>query len=511
MEIGLSIKPRGFSNGSPVEAIETEKSRIILHELEPGWWILAVRNFSCFTHLTNVSLQSIGLTWISSPAEKHLNVSSSWKSESTIEYSAREVSPPALLLQQLLRAHQIFLLHHALSLSRLSSRLVRPKFCRLLRHFWDNFIWDWDVLLNGNPAVDLFNGLKLAAGGELGIGVGEEDWGSGEREVLEGFIGRTEGLVDLIVSRFGDAPLVEPAPKSNTTFEWQGNGSRPRPSDGVIFSGIGAVTRYSVKVVSSWVELLYKHGQEAYGIRDNPSAPRRRIYTNRSHGLEIKTKNHHPQLPSRSNQSGTTTSQPQAPLTGIPPPIFGPTRVPAAVAKRSGPNYEGNGTKNNHSTKAIGGNRSSGTATLMKYLTLGVYGSKGERASETPIVPRGVSYFRDEKSDDRGAESRKSSSFSSYVPEQRTSHSYFMIGLQGELDSDNIEDDDQDTEPNTDRESVDGNESCNRRTMLRTIYVERNKRSAAKSSVSRGTSSTFWPVCYCRLIANLNFISRRRR
>lgn len=42
VEAGLS-KPRGFSNGSPIDAIETEKSRFILHELEPGWWILAVR------------------------------------------------------------------------------------------------------------------------------------------------------------------------------------------------------------------------------------------------------------------------------------------------------------------------------------------------------------------------------------------------------------------------------------------------------------------------------------
>lgn len=411
---------------------------------------------------------------------------------STIEYSAREVSPSALLLQQILRAHQIFLLHHALSLSRLYSRLVRPKFCRFLRHFWDDFIWDWDVLLNGNPAVDLFNGLKLAAGGELGIGVGEEDWGSGEREVLEGFIGRTEGLVDLVVSRFGDAPIVEPASKFNTKFEWQGNGIRPRPSDGVIFSGIGAVTRYSIKAVSSWVELLYKYGKEAYGIRDNPSAPRRRKYTHRSHGLEKKAKNPHKQHSSRSNPSGMSEPQPQAPITGIPPPIVGPTRVSAAASKRSGSNYEGNGTKNNAGAKAIGEDRSSGTATLMKYLTLGVYGSMGGTASETPKVHRRVSYLRDENLVDHDAESRKSSNVSSSLPEQRISHGYFMIGPQGDLDPDNnMEDDDQDTEPSTDRESVDGNESWSQRTMLRTIYVERTKSNAAETNVSMTPSSTF--------------------
>lgn len=33
---------KSFSDGRSVDTIETEKSRIILHELESGWWILAV-------------------------------------------------------------------------------------------------------------------------------------------------------------------------------------------------------------------------------------------------------------------------------------------------------------------------------------------------------------------------------------------------------------------------------------------------------------------------------------
>lgn len=33
---------RSFSNDQPVDSIDTEKSRIIVHELEKGWWILAV-------------------------------------------------------------------------------------------------------------------------------------------------------------------------------------------------------------------------------------------------------------------------------------------------------------------------------------------------------------------------------------------------------------------------------------------------------------------------------------
>lgn len=33
---------RSFSAGANVNTVETEKSRIVLHELEAGWWIIAV-------------------------------------------------------------------------------------------------------------------------------------------------------------------------------------------------------------------------------------------------------------------------------------------------------------------------------------------------------------------------------------------------------------------------------------------------------------------------------------
>lgn len=49
---GMASFSRGFSDGASVDTIDTEKSRVILHELEPGWWILAVRLFqsSPFPH-----------------------------------------------------------------------------------------------------------------------------------------------------------------------------------------------------------------------------------------------------------------------------------------------------------------------------------------------------------------------------------------------------------------------------------------------------------------------------
>ena len=39
---GMGDFARSFSNEQPVDSVETEKSRIVMHELESGWWILAV-------------------------------------------------------------------------------------------------------------------------------------------------------------------------------------------------------------------------------------------------------------------------------------------------------------------------------------------------------------------------------------------------------------------------------------------------------------------------------------
>lgn len=40
---------KSFSDGQDVDTIETEKTRVVLHELEPGWWILAVCGLAVMT------------------------------------------------------------------------------------------------------------------------------------------------------------------------------------------------------------------------------------------------------------------------------------------------------------------------------------------------------------------------------------------------------------------------------------------------------------------------------
>ncbi|KAK4190721.1 hypothetical protein QBC35DRAFT_64490 [Podospora australis] len=246
---------RGFSGGRAVESIDTQGSRVLVHELEPGWWILA----------------SVDLTKISTTTTQQEDGGRG--GTGTTEYSSREVKPTALLLQDLLRAHSVFLLHHASSLSALFVKTQRAKFVALLSRYWDLFLSTWNVMLHGNPVVNILGGIKVAACGELGIGVGEEERGSGEREVLEGLVERVEGLVDVVVGKFGEAEDEEE--KTTETQEpWLGTGNETGGEDGAVFLGVGALSRHSLRAVMHWMEDMYSWGGNAYGVRDSPSATR---------------------------------------------------------------------------------------------------------------------------------------------------------------------------------------------------------------------------------------------
>ena len=341
------------------------------------------------------------------------------------------------------------------------------------------------MLLHGNPAVDIFNGLKLAAGGELGMGEGEEEWGSGEREVLEGFIERTTGLVDLLVSRFGDTPSSSqassrsPSLKSDladVTPAWQGSGRYPRPSDGVVFSGVGALTRSSVKSISSWTEWLHIYGKEAYGVKENPSSgPRRRRPKFEPSSLETASLEEH--LHRRKGNStrlraktseGTARSPENAP-DGIPPPIVGPGLMRQSAPEPRTSDREGAAETNGNSTE-----------TIMKYLTLGVYGSSWGIPHGRPPVNQRVSSLRRENGSKR---SGSSDSKNMMIQEPETPPGYFLVGLQGQLEEDvQILPNEEDTELGTDQENAaEDRRDLNNRVIMRTLHVERGKGSVDES------------------------------
>lgn len=232
--------------------------------------------------------------------------------------------------------------------------------------------------MTGNPVVEIYNGIKLAAGGELGIGVGEEEWGSGEREVLEDFVARTDGLVDLVVSRFGDpsrqASDSPPVPK-NDEIQWLGSDTDPRPADGIIFSGTGAVSRPSLTHVSHWMEWIFRYGDTAYGIGRDPNSLHRR----------------RPRRQRRQELLGAQPSTPELGHTpGIPRPLVmaEPQAIPRThenTPERSGTSLPEGDLKTDKSAFP--------TDTVMKYLTLG-YGSawsfSAKSASASPVGSPGA-------------------------------------------------------------------------------------------------------------------------
>lgn len=291
------------------------------------------------------------------------------------------MGPPQLFIKQLRRAHSIFLLLHDFSLDELYTRVGRASFCLFLERFWEKFAWNWELFLTGNPIVEIYNGIKLAAGGELGIGVGEEEWGSGEREVLEDFVSRTDGLVDLVVSRFGD-PL-EPAGDSPSGYktagktQWLGLDIDPRPADGVIFSGLGVVSRFSLSHISHWMEFIYRYGDAAYGIGRDPNSLRRRKPRKprgrEPAGIAMRADTEGQAQPSTPERSHTP---------GIPRPlVMAASQATSEVQPKDspGPGKDPASPSGDQKVEQSG----FGTETVMKYLTLG-YGSSWGFSTKSP-------------------------------------------------------------------------------------------------------------------------------
>lgn len=429
--------------------------------------------------------QSIDLTQL--PAATTRNDSSTDVNEPAVEYSSREVSPPALLIQQLVRAHSTFLLHHGLGLDKMFAKHGRDKFCNILDKYWSRFASNWDVLLHGSPAADIFSGLKLAAGGELGMGVGEEDWGSSERDVLEDFARRTEGLVDVIVSRFGEPSPLQKAksstdPKMLESMEsepWIGTGRNPDAADGVVFSGMGALSRTSLRDVSQWVETIYSLGDQAYGVRENPTSDRRR---RRRRNMKPPGSS----VPEASARAPKDRSQLAAsnPDDGLPPRIPPPIVKAAETSlKKASAAVEGgasNAAEASHSSQPLLASLAD-TETWMKYMTLGYGSAWGGRkpAAEAPPQPPArerspspepMRYIDPTPDVDHAQEKLKQQI-------RQENDGYFVIGLKGDLGDVGIDD-----------ENDEGN--WNLRILLRTLHVDVNQRDDSSLSASVDSDET---------------------
>ncbi|KIW10597.1 hypothetical protein PV08_11561 [Exophiala spinifera] len=503
---------KNFSDGKPLESIETEKARVVLKEVEPQWWILA-----------SIDLTQLPIAATAQNTRKTSNLGKDARlnesdAAAPVEYSSREVSPSHLLLAQLVQAYRGFLLHHASSLSELWKKHEnnRRLFCYQLDRYWTRFIWNWDVLLHGNPAADLYDAVKLSGGGELGIGVGEEEWGSGEREVLEGFVSRTEGLLDLIVGRYGDAPVAELAEKQDnephatlatTDFApWLGNDEDPRAQDGIIFSGMGGISKRSLITVSKWMESIYMHGEAAYGVGDNPTSRSKRRRKKRSarsdssrdsdRARKQQREEVHPKLGSLRNKAPDLrrkAMENNAAPPGIPPPLVSAVerslndataRAREASQETSPQPAEGSSQKQAESGSLFGAD------SMMKYLSLG-YGSSWT------LNPRGFSAAKDsvdatadtndasKSPDERGAQLQEmdptpevSDEETPFLQRLEQSIGKFLVGLSGDLENTEFEDEDDGSARSPEQDHDTGtlpaspSSSKSNRIFLRTLTIE---------------------------------------
>ncbi|KAJ4404933.1 hypothetical protein N0V82_010413 [Gnomoniopsis sp. IMI 355080] len=441
---GMVSFGKSFSDDQDVDTIETEKTRVVLHELEPGWWILAC----------------IDLTRLPLPQTSKKSNTTETPSEEEFEYSSREVKPAVLLLRDLLRAHCNFLLHHDSSLSALFVRIKRPKFISTLARYWDLFLSTWNVLLSGNPVRDVFGGIKIAASGELGIGVGEEDRGSGEREVLEGLVGRVDGLVDVLVSKFGDS---DPDDFSKTgenkkehgqgpvAAQWLGSGKGPGAEDGAIFLGVGALSRKSVRDIMQWMEDMYTWGENAYGVMESPKAARRAFAP-----------------PVEQAREGRRKSS--APAMQVPPNLFAPKRGSKTAGNTTSPRHASPASKTSLPNESTEGTSEEGPGLerYMDYLKLGYgkYWSLGGNSETSPATTQ--------RSDpDSPDQERPASKGDDTV-------GHFLIGHTGEIEEGWVEDPE-------DRRFALEHEAMNGRTMVRTltVEVESNALSGSESNLTK--------------------------
>ncbi|OAA51384.1 hypothetical protein BBO_01331 [Beauveria brongniartii RCEF 3172] len=443
---GMVSFSQGFADGDPVDSIETETTRVVVHELESGWWILA----------------SIDLN--KTPLPPRLLTKNSEPQEEKYDYNTKEMKPAALVLRDLQRAHRIFLMHHDISLSSLFLRLPRHRFVAVLSRYWDLYLSTWSVSLHGNPARDIYQGINIAASGELGVGVGEEERGSGEREVLEGLVGRTEGLVDVMVSKFGIEGDDETGSKVKAAAPWLGSGREPSTDDGAIFLGTGALSRKSLRDVTHWMEDLFTWGEHAYGVIESPISTRK-----------ARPKKTNPQIdaPKTSEANDLSETKPEvlstqsneSTIKTLKTRKSDPAPNTAGSTTASEPTEGGKDDKVSepHSTGAEDGKLDK----MVSYLKLG-YGQYWTIPGVSGLSGPSAEQAADQKKQPSSKEAEPAPPKRPPMPKPSPSQEaagHYLIGLKGEIEEAHGRggDDASSDESETEHDS---------RTVLRTIYVE---------------------------------------
>ncbi|KAI5813386.1 hypothetical protein BZA77DRAFT_321377 [Pyronema omphalodes] len=258
---GISEFGRGFS-GCAHTSIDTQKARFVTLELEPNWWIHA----------------EIALTCIHNPTV----------TPPTTEWNNREVSPVQVIVAQIRRAHRGFCFQYG-TMEECWKKMDRAAFAKRIEKYWMKWAWvRWDPVIGGSPVVDVLSeGAIKMAGAVPGKELEDK-----EREWLRNWAEteKKRGLVDIVVSRFGEAEQHEQAQddkRASGSWFWgkaeeketkkkkEEDGLPPLllPSDGCVFAGIGNL---DTREVANYLQEQYEKGDETYVVTANGIRRRKR-------------------------------------------------------------------------------------------------------------------------------------------------------------------------------------------------------------------------------------------
>lgn len=320
-------------------------------------------------------------------------------------------------------------------------------------------------MLHGNPARNIYGGINLAASGELGMGVGEEDRGSGEREVLEGLVGRIEGLVDLVVSKFGDVEPEGAGSKDQARDEasqWSGTGREPEAEDGAIFLGTGALSRKSLRDITHWMEDLYTWGDHTYGIIESPISLRRARAKKDAQATTGSTARSESQsAPAAPSDDTTTEPRPQGALARTTTGMFNYIRNAAYGGAGGGPEADTTSSDPRQTDRRQSQPARKGSQ-MLDYLRM-AYGGTSVAEEEPEPAPA--------SSPPRPTDRNPSVSHAPPRPDMPTRTSsfeaagHYLIGLKGDIEESS-------SDHGASLDSDDTEADSNSRTVLRTINVE---------------------------------------
>ena len=302
-------------------------------------------------------------------------------------------------------------------------------------------------------------------------------------------------MLEMMVSRFDDAGPEEDSPAKKhkrRPRELRALGkdtgsqapvSDPAPADGVVFSGVRALSRTSTRALALWMQSLYRYDVHAYGVLENPMSTSRRK-EGHSQPMETGARSANAEGDDTAT-AGEESSHKKAPpglraqgLGDIYSPGSATEQLATPRAERRAISEHGLSSRtagrDKHHRSSDGAetssvDSSSSSSTFMKYVTLGYGSSWGtvSKSGEAGILSSGSSAKKAADPDSKISQAQPEPDKDQ--KEGPTGH--FLVGLQGSLEEESGADDDANRSGTVSAQDSE-TEDASGRIMLRTAHVQ---------------------------------------